>query len=86
MLSKKGSLRLKASSKSLVSTTKFFLLKLGFTCSRPDASLFMYKHDTCILYLLVYIDDIILVGNNNEAIAKFIARLHQEFSIKDLEN
>lgn len=41
-----------------------FLLQLGFTCSRADTSLFVFKRDSSNLYLLVYVDDIILTGNN----------------------
>ncbi|XP_071727199.1 secreted RxLR effector protein 161-like [Rutidosis leptorrhynchoides] len=39
-----------------------FLVSLGFTCSRADTSLFVFKKDSNILYLLVYVDDIILTG------------------------
>ncbi|XP_071689292.1 uncharacterized mitochondrial protein AtMg00810-like [Rutidosis leptorrhynchoides] len=60
------------------------LVLLGFTCSRANPSLFIYKKGMCVLYLLVYVDDIILTGNNSSTIAGFITRLHQEFAIKDL--
>lgn len=42
----------------------------------------LYYH--CILYLLIYVDDIILTGNNTEFISLFISRLHKQFAIKDL--
>ncbi|KAJ9552360.1 hypothetical protein OSB04_016405 [Centaurea solstitialis] len=61
-----------------------FLTQLGFTCSRADTSLFVFRRNSCILYLLVYVDDIILTGNNNDFIAQFVSRLHKEFAIKDL--
>ncbi|KAJ9544175.1 hypothetical protein OSB04_023882 [Centaurea solstitialis] len=61
-----------------------FLIKDGFTCSRADPSLFVFKQDTCLLYLLVYVDDLILTGNDSNAIRSFITRLHTEFRIKDL--
>lgn len=61
-----------------------FLTHLGFSCSRADTSLFIFKRESCILYLLVYVDDIILTGNNTDIISKFISRLNNEFSIKDL--
>ncbi|KAK9065217.1 hypothetical protein SSX86_016600 [Deinandra increscens subsp. villosa] len=61
-----------------------FLVKSGFSCSRADPSLFVFKQDTCILYLLVYVDDLILTGNQEAAINSFIQRLHDEFAIKDL--
>lgn len=61
-----------------------FLTQLGFTCSKADTSLFIFSRDSCILYLLVYVDDIILTGNDKRFIQRFIARLNVEFSIKDL--
>ncbi|XP_071691164.1 uncharacterized mitochondrial protein AtMg00810-like [Rutidosis leptorrhynchoides] len=60
------------------------LLILDFRDIRADPSLFVYKKGTCVLYLLVYVDDIILTGNNSSIIDGFITRLHQEFAIKDL--
>lgn len=41
-----------------------FLLSIGFSCSRADPSLFIFEKDFIILYLLVYVDDIILTINN----------------------
>ncbi|XP_071740590.1 uncharacterized mitochondrial protein AtMg00810-like [Rutidosis leptorrhynchoides] len=37
-----------------------------------------------MLYLLVYVDDIILTSNHSSVITSFIKRLHHEFAIKDL--
>ena len=39
---------------------------------------------SCIMYLLVYVDDLLLTGNDETAIATFISRLNHEFAIKDL--
>ncbi|KAI3507180.1 hypothetical protein L1887_22027 [Cichorium endivia] len=61
-----------------------FLLSNGFVCSRADPSLFVFKRGSCILYLLVYVDDLILTGNEEPVIRSFINQLHCEFSIKDL--
>ncbi|XP_071712656.1 uncharacterized mitochondrial protein AtMg00810-like [Rutidosis leptorrhynchoides] len=61
-----------------------FLVGLGFTCSRADTSLFIYKKDSNILYLLVYVDDIILTINNASLVRQFITRLNKEFLITDL--
>ncbi|XP_042753565.1 uncharacterized mitochondrial protein AtMg00810 isoform X1 [Lactuca sativa] len=61
-----------------------FLLSYGFSCSRADTSLFVFTNVSCIMYLLVYVDDLILTGNDETAIANFISRLNHEFSIKDL--
>lgn len=61
-----------------------FLLSNGFTCSRADPSLFIFKRDDSILYLLVYADDLILTGNRPDLIRSFIEKLDHEFKIKDL--
>lgn len=61
-----------------------FLIHIGFQCSRANPSLFIFKRDSAILYLLIYLDDIILTGNDVSFIKKFTNRLHDEFAIKDL--
>ncbi|XP_021990999.1 uncharacterized mitochondrial protein AtMg00810-like [Helianthus annuus] len=61
-----------------------FLVTYGFTCSRADTSLFVFRKDDCLMYLLVYVDDLILTGNKPIMLTNFITRLHNEFAIKDL--
>ncbi|KAJ9556147.1 hypothetical protein OSB04_010761 [Centaurea solstitialis] len=45
-----------------------FLLANGFKGSRADTSLFVFKRDTCIMYMLVYVDDLILTGSDEKII------------------
>jgi hypothetical protein len=61
-----------------------FLLRDGFICSRADPSLFVFKKGASVLYLLVYVDDLILTGNNKTILDAFITSLQKEFAIKDL--
>ncbi|CAM8877731.1 unnamed protein product [Rhodiola kirilowii] len=61
-----------------------FLIQLGFRCSSVDPSLFVFSKGTTLLYLLVYVDDIILTGNDPNLLQTFILRIDREFSIKDL--
>ncbi|RVW54772.1 Retrovirus-related Pol polyprotein from transposon RE1 [Vitis vinifera] len=61
-----------------------FLLKLGFFCSRAYTSLFVFTMKDDLIYLLLYVDDIILTGNNPTLINRFISQLHSEFAVKDL--
>ena len=60
------------------------LLTLGFVASKADSSLFIFMDASTIIYLLIYVDDILLTGNNESRIASFIASLSRLFSMKDL--
>lgn len=40
------------------------LIKLGFRNSKADHSLFILHHESSIVLLLVYVDDVIVIGNN----------------------
>ena len=42
---------------------KQFLIQLGFTNSKADTSLFVLHQHTYTLYILVYVDDIIITGS-----------------------
>nr|KAJ0213326.1 hypothetical protein LSAT_V11C400158820 [Lactuca sativa] len=48
-----------------------FLLSNGCVCSRADTSLFIFSHDSCIMYLLVYVDDLILIGSDESVVTGF---------------
>jgi Reverse transcriptase (RNA-dependent DNA polymerase) len=46
--------------------------------------LFIFRSDKTIIYLLVYVDDIILTGNDSSAINALLKELQSHFSIKYL--
>ena len=54
-----------------------FLVTSGFNNSHVDTSLFVFNNSGTILYLLVYIDDIIITSSDAEAVQKFIHLLSQ---------
>ncbi|GKB46560.1 ribonuclease H-like domain-containing protein, partial [Tanacetum coccineum] len=56
----------------------------GFVQSINDYSLFVKNDNGVILVLLVYVDDIVVTGNNIEEISKFKIFLASKFHIKDL--
>ena len=60
------------------------LLHLGFTTSMVDKSLFIFHSSGTIIYLLLYVDDIIVTGNNSSKISSLITALNQVFELKDL--
>ena len=61
-----------------------FLIRLGFYCSRADTSLFVFHKHSDIIYLLLYVDDIIITGNNSSLLDSFTCKLNSEFATKDL--
>nr|GEY52277.1 hypothetical protein [Tanacetum cinerariifolium] len=60
------------------------LQALGFKGSTTDLFMFIYSSKGTILYILVCEDDIILTGNNSNAIDQIIKNPSQTFSIQDL--
>jgi hypothetical protein len=61
-----------------------FLTQLSFYCSRADTSLFVFHRKSDIIYLLLYVDDVIITGNNSSLLHSFTCKLHSEFATKDL--
>ncbi|GJR41783.1 ribonuclease H-like domain-containing protein [Tanacetum coccineum] len=61
------------------------LVDNGFVQSKFDYSLFTKKYDDVFIALLVYVDDIVITGNNLSEIEKFKLFLKSKFQIKDLE-
>jgi hypothetical protein len=62
------------------------LLALGFFNSQSDSSLFIYAQDGILLYVLVYVDDLILTGNNNSFLQHVVNSLGATFSLKELSD
>jgi len=56
----------------------------GFVSSLNDYSLFVKKDGQFISIVAVYVDDIILTGNNQTELEQLKAFLNEEFKIKDL--
>lgn len=61
-----------------------FLSSKGFHQSYADTSLFTSSNSSSFTAVLVYVDDILVVGNNSSAITLLKQQLHTTFSIKDL--
>ncbi|GJT90236.1 retrovirus-related pol polyprotein from transposon TNT 1-94 [Tanacetum coccineum] len=60
------------------------LFDLDFKGSETDPSLFIYSRGDTLLYILVYVDDIIVRGNNKGTINNIICQFGSAFSLKDL--
>jgi len=63
-----------------------YLEGIGFHKSKSDYSLFIYHHQDILIFLLIYVDDILITGNNSTIIFQFIEKLGTQFSMKDLGN
>jgi hypothetical protein len=61
-----------------------FLLTLGFVEAKSDTSLFIYHHGAETVYLLLYVDDIVLTTSSESLLRRIITSLQQEFAMKDL--
>lgn len=60
------------------------VLSYGFKQASSDHSLFVFPISTSFLAVLVYVDDILVVENNQNVIIRFKAHLTNHFKIKDL--
>ena len=61
-----------------------YLLGIGFTSSLAYPSLFIRHHRNSILILLIYVDDILVTGNNYEDISQLMMDLTCVCLMKDL--
>jgi hypothetical protein len=61
-----------------------FLQTLGFIEAKSDISLFIYHHEAGIGYLLLYVDDIVLITSSPQLLQHIISSLLQEFAMKEL--
>jgi histone deacetylase 1/2 len=60
------------------------LQELGFVPSRADVSLFILNTKTVTIFMLVYVDDIIVVSSTVSAADQLLQQLRAEFPVKDL--
>jgi hypothetical protein len=61
-----------------------YVTSLGFRLSMCDHSLFTYHKGYDVAYILLYVDDIILVTSSSKLKAHFMIHLSAEFVMKDL--
>lgn len=75
---------LKQAPRAWFNKLKSYLIQHGFKACRSDTSLFVHYSSNSIIYILVYVDDLILTGTNAAHIQSFITKLHVVFALKDL--
>jgi hypothetical protein len=76
--------RLKQAPRAWYSRFATYLTFLGFIEAKLDTSLFILHHGSDTIYLLLYVDDIILTTSSTELRRRTISTLRQEFAMKDL--
>ncbi|XP_073355569.1 uncharacterized protein [Aegilops tauschii subsp. strangulata] len=57
---------------------------LGFVPSKSDTSLFIYNKSNTVIFVLIYVDDIIVTSSSNEAVTALLKDLQSDFALKDL--
>ncbi|KAJ0928551.1 putative RNA-directed DNA polymerase [Helianthus annuus] len=61
-----------------------FVSKMGFNHSQCDHSLFIFNQGPHMAFILLYVDDILLITSTDDLRAKFMALLSKEFAMTDL--
>jgi hypothetical protein len=61
-----------------------YLASIGFVEAKSDTSLFIYRCGDDTVYLLLYIDDIVLMASTADLLHRTIVALQREFAMKDL--
>ena len=61
----------------------FHLLHLGFQASFADSSLFIFQSKSTLIYLLLYVDDIIIIGKSSISVKNTNECLDPQFQISN---
>jgi hypothetical protein len=61
-----------------------YLASIGFVEAKSGTSLFIYRRGDDTVYLLLYIDDIVLTSSTADLLQRTIGALQREFAMKDL--
>ena len=84
-LLKKSLYGLKQSLRQLNKIFNDFLMRIGFLRSSYDSCVYMLrKEEQCIIFLLLYVDYILIDSSNKDEISILKKRLSSEFKMKDL--
>jgi histone deacetylase 1/2 len=60
------------------------LQALGFVPSKGDTSFFLYRKAHIMIFVLIYVDDIIVTSSSDQAISALLHDLNDDFALKDL--
>jgi hypothetical protein len=60
------------------------LNQLGFVSSKADTSLFIFSQGDVCIYMLVYVDYIVIAGSTSVVVDRLVQSLSESFPIKDM--
>lgn len=60
------------------------LQTFGFHSIKSDSSLFVQFHSSYTIFILIYVDDIIITGSSLQEVQNLISKLSSCFALKDL--
>ena len=75
---------LKQASRAWFSWLSSWILDLDFHSSKLDTFLFIFRNSLFPIYVLIYVDDIIITSSSNQAINKLLYNLKFDFVVKQL--
>lgn len=75
---------LKQTPRAWFNKLKSTLLKWGFKNSQADTSFFFLVIEAIKIFIIIYVDDIIMTGNKPERMRRFIIQLSILFALNDL--
>ena len=75
---------LKQAPRAWYSTLSQKVQSLGFQRSTADTPLFLFRRGKVSIYMLIYVDDIIIASSCTQATDRLIAQLRDAFAVKDL--
>ncbi|XP_020681624.2 uncharacterized protein LOC110098981 [Dendrobium catenatum] len=61
-----------------------FLVHFGFCFSHVDPSMMVYNHGTTQLYIIIYVDDLLLTGNHTTTINTLLQGLRDTFDLRQM--
>ena len=60
------------------------LVEIGFVARKSDPCMYLYDHNGAKIYLTLYVDDLLLAGNDFNAISILKGKLQKRFKMTDM--